>query len=154
MDHVVRVLGTIDRNASILAFTTALDSFIFESEVEGDTLANAVHSVFDNAFGKRLTAPTVVALAMTHLEFTPETYTALADKVKGFIQANVGEKGSALFSTRKGPGGGVSRWADEEPGAAAALAARIAAAAAPPAPDPEDSEDSDESVDSDDSDNE
>jgi len=119
MDHIVRVLGTIDRDASIAAFTSALDLFTVESELEGEVLANAVHTVFDASPGKRMTAPTVIALAMTHLEFTLETYTAMADKVKGYLQANSGPRFMpngftplARFSVRKGPGGGICRWND------------------------------------------
>ena len=119
MENVIRVLGVIHRDASIAAFTAALDSFIVESETEESTLAEAVHAVFDSAPGKRMTAPTVVALAMTHIAFTPETYTALADKVKGYIQANSGPRFQAdgftplaRLSVRKGPGGGVCRWND------------------------------------------
>jgi hypothetical protein len=113
MENVVRVLGTIDREASIAAFSAALDAHIVETETEGETLAAAVHLVFDSAPGKVLTTPTVVALAMTHLSFTPETYTLLADKVKGFVQANSSkERDGSLLRMKKGQNGGVSRWAD------------------------------------------
>jgi len=114
MDNVVRVLGTIDRDASIAAFSAALDAHIVETETEGAALADAVHAVFDGSTpGKVMTTPTVVALAMTHLSFTPETYQLLADKVKSFLQENSSkERDGSLFRSKKGQGGGLSRWAD------------------------------------------
>ena len=119
MDLVVRVLGVIDREASIAAYTEALDKYIVDSEANETALAEAVHSVFDSAPGKRMAQPLVVQLTMGKLSWTPDTYADTAAAVLKYIQANTGPRFKvdgvtpfARLSMKKGPGQGVCRWND------------------------------------------
>ena len=112
--HVVRSGGLIDRDASVAAFTAALDAHIVESETEGAVIAEAVGAVFDQYKGAAINMPALETFALTRLNVQPETWASLRTKVKSFVRDNstdTREEGG-LFQGKKGSGGGVRRWAD------------------------------------------
>ncbi len=118
--------GSIDRAASLAAAEKALDSHIAEHETEQSVIADAVSAVFTQYPGAALTMPTIEGMVLRQLNAQPSNYKALGKRVLDYVRSNSEEvrkdsapSGTKLFGTKKGLNGGVVRWADQKPGAAA-----------------------------------
>lgn len=112
--------GSVDAEATIGKFGTDLARYIAERETEQETIANAVHAVFDHYKGASLNMPALVSMTLTKLNAQPESFKALSDRVLSFVRENaqgetkdgVSERPNSLFVIGKGKGGGVKRRSD------------------------------------------
>lgn len=108
--------GSIDREASLKAASDALDAHIAEHDTQQETIAAAVHSVFDEYKGANLTMPTIEGMTLRALNAQPANYKVLGQKVLDYVRANADQKDEAprtrTFGISKGKNGGVCRWAD------------------------------------------
>ena len=120
--------GSIDQDASLLAFQAAMEQHIVETETEESAIADAVSAQFDKYPGASQNMPALVNGALTYLNVTPATFTSLSEKVAQYVRDNAdhgavkAKDGSIttpaeaprtrLFRIAKGVGGGVSRWSD------------------------------------------
>lgn len=113
---LVLINGSVDKAATLQATDAALDAYIAESELEQETIGQAVHALFDRpdlAKGARLNMPYVVSQTLQALNASPANFKALSERVAQYVRDNAGEQGSgATFGIGKGKGGGVCRWAD------------------------------------------
>ncbi len=118
----VRENGNISLERSLEAAEAALVKYIAETETQESVLADAVNAVFDQFPGKPMAMPTLVSLAVAHLNGQPENFKVLSEKVAQYVRdhsqgKNLAEKGKtpvwenpgSLFIVAKGYGGGVSR---------------------------------------------
>lgn len=111
--YVVRVNGSVDRDATVSKFESDLDSFIAERETEQGVIAEAVNAVFDQYRGARCNMPFLTSTALNRLNAGPSNHKALTERVQEYVRSNAGTRESgALFSIAKGAGGGVGRWVD------------------------------------------
>lgn len=106
--------GSIDREASLKAAADALDAHIAETETAHSTVQAAVEAVFDEHRGAALTMPDLAFFAGIKLNADPKNRKMLEKVTLDYIRANSSAKreDGKLFVTRKGVGGGVSRWSD------------------------------------------
>jgi hypothetical protein len=121
------VLGaddSIDEAATVAAFEGQLAAYVQELAIEGETIAAAVHAVFDLNRGATVNMPYIVGTALRTLNPRPENFNSLSDKIHAYVSSNSDRLANAkkgieaepprtrLFGIKKGQGGGVVRWAD------------------------------------------
>lgn len=112
-EFVVRNGASVDMGATIAAFTAALNEFLANEELVNGRVAQYVHEVFDQFPGCRFNTDSVISFTLKAMEATPDQYPVLAEAIKGYINANKGERESgAMFRVQRGKGGGVARWTD------------------------------------------
>jgi len=112
-DSVVRHSdGSLDLEATLEALSPKVVALVEKLDCDTLDIAQAVHAVFDMFKGSRMNTNAVVSFALQHLSVTPESAGELTAKVQEFIKMNSGERGSSLFSTKRGRSGGVARWDD------------------------------------------
>lgn len=104
--------GSFDLDGTLEALTPKVVELVEQQDMETADVAKAVHAVFDMFKGSRLNTAAVTSFAMQHLSVTPESAGDVTTKVQDYIKANSGERGSSLFSTKRGRNGGVARWDD------------------------------------------
>lgn len=110
-EYVVRNGGSVDVEASVAKFTSALAVHLAERETQQATIASAVHTVFDKNMGTVISMPALTGLALQELNAQPENFSVLSDRVQEYIREN--SKGDAsTFIIAKGKGGGVRRRVD------------------------------------------
>jgi hypothetical protein len=111
--YVVRVGGSIDRDATCAKFARDLLAFQAKMETETEAVGAAVNAVFDQFPGARLNMPALVNYALQRLNVQPENFRILSEKVQNYVRDHAGASESgALFHIGKGKGGGVFRWSD------------------------------------------
>lgn len=104
--------GSFDLDGTLEALTPKVIELVEHQDMETVDIAKAVHAVFDMFKGSRLNTAAVTSFAMQHLTVTPESAGEVTGKIQDYIKSNSGERGSSLFSTKRGRNGGVSRWDD------------------------------------------
>ena len=110
---VVRnVDGTLDLQGTLDSITPEVVSLVEKQDSDTLEVAKAVHAVFDMFQGSRLNTAALTSFALQHLTVTPESAGEVTGKIAEYIKVNSGERGSSLFSVKRGKGGGVARWAD------------------------------------------
>jgi len=111
---VALTAGSINRAESLAAAEAALDAHIAETESAHETVKAAVEAVFDEHRGAALTMPDLAFFAGIKLNAGPTNRKMLEKVTLEYIRANSAPKreDGKLFVTRKGVGGGVSRWSD------------------------------------------
>ena len=126
--------GTIDEKSTMLKFQGILRQYIAERSTEDETIAEAVHAVFDEHKGTSINMDAVASFALPKLNVQPENFNYLKGRVLDYVRANADlpEKKvdgkvvqaaeaprTRAFAIGKGKGGGVRRWADvpEKPAA-------------------------------------
>lgn len=111
-DYVVRSSGSIDVEATVANFRSALSVHLAERETQQATIADAVHTVFDQYKGQTISMPSLTGLALQALNVQPENFGALTERVQEYVREQ--SKGEAsIFVIAKGKGGGCSRRADK-----------------------------------------
>jgi len=110
-DYLVVSSGSVDVEATVSNFRSALVKHLAERETEQATIALAVHAVFDKNRGQVISMPALTGLALQELNAQPENFAALTDRVQEYVRDH--SKGDAsLFVIAKGKGGGVRRRSD------------------------------------------
>jgi hypothetical protein len=111
-DYMVLSNGSVDVDATVNSFRTALVSHLAERGIQDSVIAEAIATVFaQNKSTSPITTPTLIGLTLTALNAQPENFKRLGDQVKKFIQDN--NKGdSSLFVVSKGVNGGIRVRAD------------------------------------------
>ena len=111
---VVVCCGTIDRDATMLAFESALDEYATSRALNGEKLGEAIGAVFDAHRGAAINSDALVSLVSVALAIQMNGYSLLKEDVQTFVKENNGDtrESGALFYTRKGKGGGTRRWSD------------------------------------------
>lgn len=104
--------GSVNEEATVVAFRTALRVLIAKSETEAAQISEHATAIFDAMPGARITKSAVVGMILPKLNPTVETYNALKEAVENFLTAHTGEKGSAVYGIAKGRSGGMCRWSD------------------------------------------
>ncbi len=113
--------GNIDVQATHVKFTQDLNKFMQMEKADAEVIAKAVEKVWqDNPDSKTLTMGAVVHYAMQNLEYPPEGFTDLSERVADFIRNKPG-----LYKINKGKGGGVTRVAEGAPGSQAPVGGSI-----------------------------
>jgi hypothetical protein len=118
----------IDQDASLNAFRSALATFVVEREIQEDTIANAVHSLFDKYLGVNINMPALCSSVLQALNVQPENFKVMETRVQEYVRQNsdlsekkdkegnvvqIGEPvGTRAFHIAKGKGGGVTRTCD------------------------------------------
>lgn len=106
--------GTVDRDATLTACENAIDTYVAERELESETIAKAVHGVFDQYKGASINMPALAGFALQRLNAQPANFNVLEERTMEYVRANAGTRESgAEFAIGKGKGGGVKRWADQ-----------------------------------------
>lgn len=97
--------GSIDVQGTHAKFTNDLNKFIQMERADAEVIARAVEKVWqDNPGQKTLPMGAVVHYAMQNLDYSPEAFNDLSERVANFIRSK-----PALYKIGKGKGGGVSR---------------------------------------------
>ncbi len=97
--------GNVDIQATHVKFTQDLNKFIQMEKADGEIIGKAVEKVWlDNPDSKTLVMGALVHYAMQNLEYSPEMYGDLSERVAEHIRNKPG-----LYKINKGKGGGVSR---------------------------------------------
>lgn len=109
--YLVRNGSSIDVEASVAKFKSALEVQVAELETEQSVIAEAVHAVFDKHRGEAIAMPTLTNLALTNMNAQPSNYSVLSDRVANYIR-NAAKSANPVFVITKGKGGGVRRTAD------------------------------------------
>ena len=122
---VGRAAGKIDRQASFVAFQTALDIFEAEEATENGVIADAVNAAFDKYPGASQNMDALISGTTTYMNATPGNFKVLSERIRKYVQINSqGEKDKtteqvqnpdSLFLISKGKGGGVKRRSDIKP---------------------------------------
>ena len=118
----------VDQARSEAAFRTALAAYIVERETEEETIAEAVHAVFDQYKSASINMPALAGFALQRLNVQPENFKALELRIMEYVRSNADQSaktdkdGNVLtpaesprtrtFAIGKGKGGGVKRWSD------------------------------------------
>jgi hypothetical protein len=98
--------GTIDQVAAQAAFDAALASYVAEFDTQASVFADAVNAVFDQHNSKPIKMDMLKSLALAKLNVQPETFSALSERLNGYIKS---QKAAGTLTVAKGSGGGVSR---------------------------------------------
>lgn len=106
--------GSVDRSATLQAFAAALDTRITEREADSETLGLAVSEVFDKHPGAAVNHDALVSLVAPSMNVGIAGYSLLKERLHSYIKENSADtrEAGALFSVRKGKGGGIRRWSD------------------------------------------
>lgn len=97
--------GSIDVQQTHVKFTSDLNKFLQMEKADSEVIAKAVEKVWqDNPDQKTLPMGAVVHYAMQNLEYSPEAFNDLSERVANFIRSK-----PAIYKIGKGKGGGVSR---------------------------------------------
>lgn len=97
--------GSIDVQQTHVKFTNELNKLIQTEKADGEVIAQAVEKVWkDNPDQKTFPMPALVHYALQNLEYSPESYGDLSERVANYIRAK-----SNMYRIGKGKGGGVSR---------------------------------------------
>lgn len=116
-EYVVRNGGSVDIEASVDKFRSALTVHLAERETQQATIADAVHTVFDKNKGTVISMPALTGLALQELNAQPENFTVLSERVQEYVRENA-QGDSSTFIIAKGKGGGCKRRSDIPPAAA------------------------------------
>lgn len=110
-EYVVRNGSSIDVEASVAKFRSALDVHVAERETELSVIAEAVHAVFDKNRGDAIAMPTLTGLTLQNMNAQPSNFGTLTERVQDYIRSS--SKGDKpTFVITKGKGGGVRRASD------------------------------------------
>jgi hypothetical protein len=114
VSFVVRTNGLIDVDATMAKFHGELVNYQLNSELEAETIAEAVATVFDNHKGTNFNMPSLVNSTRIVLNVQPDSYITMTDKIEKHLRANASpdRESGALYKISKGKGGGVRRWSD------------------------------------------
>lgn len=104
--------GSLDLDSTLNNLSTKVVELVEAQDMETMDIAKAVHAVFDTFKGSRLNTSAVVSFSLQHLSVTPESAGDVTSKIQGYLKDNSGEKGSSLFSSKRGRKGGIARWDD------------------------------------------
>lgn len=104
--------GSLDLQGTLDALAPEVIAAVEKTDNQFADIANAVHAVFDQFKGIRLSTDSLVSFAMRNMEVSIETVSDTAGRIKDYVKANTGERGVSLFSTKRGKGGGIQRWSD------------------------------------------
>lgn len=100
--------GSLDLQATLDAIAPEVVSAVEKHDDALQGVASAVHAVFDQFKGTRLSTDALVSFASLHLQTdTPDAVNEAREKIKDYVKAN-----PSIFSTRRGRGGGVARLSD------------------------------------------
>lgn len=102
-----KTLGSVDVAATLAAFEAQVLEFVEFEETLGARIETALQATFDQYRGQTLTMPSLVNVALVHLQVTPDTFAAYSAAVAEYVRNRPEE-----YKIAKGKGGGVSRIAD------------------------------------------
>ncbi len=113
--------GSIDQEASVVAFRGALARRIAERETEETQIANAVSELFDQYKGAAIGMPAVASMTCAKLNAEPANHKILSERILNYVRENAQgktaedgtvERPSSLFVIAKGRDGGCKRRSD------------------------------------------
>lgn len=111
--------GQIDVEASCTKFRNAITIAAETRKNDLEVVANGVNALFDRYPGAYIQIDAIKSMVLQGLNVHPSAYGTLADRVHKYVQENteagngITEEGKpALFTLKKGKGGGFARRAD------------------------------------------
>lgn len=93
--------GSVDVSASVAAYHNALVKWSSENEISTESIKEAVDAVFAMHTGK-LATPVLVSFAISYLNTAPAQFKSTEARIRAYL------RGSGLFVSTKGKGGGIS----------------------------------------------
>jgi hypothetical protein len=103
--------GQVDVDASVEAFTEALEANIAERKIALSGVAEAVATLFDANKGAHIALPTIGSLVASALNSPPASFKTISARVQDYVRSNA--KGDqSLFVSVRGRAGGTARRAD------------------------------------------
>lgn len=103
---VVRgVDGSVDVDASVSVFKTALTDWVGKNEISAVSLEKAVKTVFAKHPGKPISTATLVSMAAVEVSPDPEQYVAVSNALTNWIKAQI--KNGTLV-VHRGKNGGLT----------------------------------------------
>lgn len=109
--ELVTVDGMVDVDASVEAFTKALEANIAERSIALQGVAEAVATLFDANKGAHIALPTIGSLVASALNSPPASFKTISARVQDYVRANA-KGGSSLFVSVRGRNGGTARRSD------------------------------------------
>ncbi len=107
--------GSVDQDATLEAFSTALGAFVQDEETQDEVIADAVRSQFDRYQGQAQTMPALISGTLSILNTQPQNHKLMSERVANYVRKNSGDRESgALFVIGKGKAGGCKRWSDQK----------------------------------------
>lgn len=119
-DLVVADDGTIDQDASTVAFRSSLQKRCAERETEQGQIAEVVSAIFDENLGASINMPALTGMAFSALHGVPNAHKTITERVANYVRENaqgkvvdgVAERPDSMLVISKGANGGVYRRAD------------------------------------------
>lgn len=106
--------GEIDNDLSIAKFLSELELFKTLSAEGNALVSNAVKAVWDKFKGAKINKPGVINFTLQQLNATPDNVKELTLAVQDYLDLNTGNRGEALFGSKKGREGGMVRHEDQD----------------------------------------
>jgi hypothetical protein len=98
--------GSVDVEASAVAYGEALAAWVADNEVSSETIEAAINAVFDRYPGIRIPMPALLSQAVTELAATPDQHAALTKRCHEYVK---GQAQAGNLFVIKGKGGGVAK---------------------------------------------
>ena len=100
--------GSVDVNATVAAYSNALNTWVSENEFSADDIRDAIDTVFDSQIPSgdtpvRITTPTLISMAIGHMNPDAKLVPVLKEQMVAWL------KGQTRFHAVKGAHGGVMR---------------------------------------------
>jgi hypothetical protein len=104
--------GSVDEDATLAAFDTALNALVVDRETDNATIGSQVDDVL-NSYDQALKLDGLVHAVAFKLNAQSENMSAVNEKVRNYIRANAGRHDEHKpYRIALGVNGGVSLWTD------------------------------------------